>query len=86
MDFLEVRCLKMIMPNCSIPPRHSLFYCGALLLMELTEPETVSSLREKTSGLEMLASYEKFILTLDYLFIIKAITFRDGLIARCGRA
>ena len=73
----------MIMPNKNITLRYSLLYCGALILSELKDTDTVSSLREKTKNLESLSNYEKFILTLDYLFVIGAITLRDGLIARC---
>lgn len=73
----------MIMPNKNITVRYSLLHCGALVLSELNHPDTVSSLREKTKNHEVLSSYEKFILTLDYLFVIGAIVLRDGLIMRC---
>ena len=76
----------MIMPNKNIKVRYSLLHCGALILAELKDSDTVSSLREKTKNQETLSSYEKFILTLDYLFVIGAITLRDGLIVRCNDA
>jgi hypothetical protein len=72
----------MIMPNKNITTRYSLLYCGALILVKLKDSDTVSSLREKTKNHETLSSYEKFILTLDYLFVIGAIDFRDGVIVR----
>jgi len=74
------------MPNKNITVRYSLLHCGALLLAELKNADTASSLREKTKGQEALSSYEKFVLTLDYLFIIGAIAFCDGLIVRCFNA
>jgi len=76
----------MIMPNKNITVRYSLLNCGALILSALKGSDTISSLREKTKNQEALLSYEKFILTLDYLFIIGAITLRDGLIERCSNA
>ena len=62
----------MIMPNKNITVRYSLLHCGALMLSDIKEMDTISSLREKTRIHEMLANYEKFILTLDYLFAIGA--------------
>ena len=76
----------MIMPNKNVTVRYSLLHCGALVLSELNEPDTVSSLREKTKKHEVFSSYEKFILTLDYLFTIGVISLRDGLIVRCANA
>jgi hypothetical protein len=76
----------MIMPNKNITVRYSLLHCGALILAELKNPNTVSALWERTKNQEVLSSYEKFILTLDYLFAIGAIAFRDGLIARRSHA
>ena len=76
----------MIMPNKNITMRYSLLHCGALVLAELKDTDTISSLREKTKKQEVLSSYEKFILTLDYLFVIGAITLHDGLIMRCANA
>lgn len=76
----------MIMPNKNVTVRYSLLHCGALVLSELKESDTVSSLRERTKKHEAFSSYEKFILTLDYLFTIGVIALRDGLIVRCANA
>jgi hypothetical protein len=74
------------MPNKNITMRYSLLYCGAMILAELKGSDTISSLREKTIIREELSNYEKFILTLDFLFIIGAIALHDGLIERCTNA
>ena len=76
----------MIMPNKNITVRYSLLHCGALILVALKDSDTISSLREKTKNQEVLTNYEKFVLTLDYLFAIGVIAFRDGLIVRCTDA
>jgi hypothetical protein len=76
----------MIMPNKNILIRYSLLNCGAIILTELGDYNTLSSLRERTKKCDALASYEKFILTLDYLYMIGAIALRDGMIVRCSNA
>jgi hypothetical protein len=74
------------MPDKNITMPFSLLHCGALILDVLKNSDTVSSLREKTRNNDMLSNYEKFVLTLDYLFVIGAITLSDGLIVRCHGA
>ena len=76
----------MIMPDKNITVRYSLLHCGALILAELKDSDTISSLREKTKDHEALSNYEKLVLTLDYLFVIGAITLSNGLIVRCASA
>ena len=73
----------MIMPNKNIRVEYSLLYCGTLILNHLNVPETLSSLWEHSKKREALNSYKKFILTLDFLFVIGAITLNNGLIERC---
>ena len=73
----------MILPDKNIKLEYSLLNCGALILSEITESQTISSLWDKSKKHEMLVSYEKFLLSLDYLYSIRAITIKDGLIARC---
>lgn len=73
----------MILPDKNIKLEYSLLNCGALVLEEISEPQTISLLWDKVKKHEALVNYEKFLLTLDYLFLINAITTRDGLIVRC---
>lgn len=74
---------EMILPDKNIKLEYSLLSCGATLLTEITEPQTLSLLWDKVKNHEALVSYEKFLLTLDYLYMINAITLKDGMIARC---
>lgn len=74
---------EMILPDKNIKLEYSLLSCGATLLTEITEPQTLSLLWDKVKNYEALVSYEKFLLTLDYLYMINAITLKDGMIARC---
>ena len=63
----------MILPDKNIKLEYSLLNCGALILSEITESQTISSLWDKSKKHEMLVSYEKFLLSLDYLYSIRAI-------------
>lgn len=73
----------MILPDKNIKLEYSLLNCGAILLAEISEPHTISLLWDKVKKHEALVNYEKFLLTLDYLYLINAITLKDGLIVRC---
>lgn len=73
----------MILPDKNIKLEYSLLNCGAIILEEIFEPQTISLLWDKVKKHEALVNYEKFLLTLDYLYLINAITLRDGLIVRC---
>ncbi len=73
----------MILPDKNIKLEYSLLSCGATVLNELIEPQTISLLWNKSKKTKALVSYEKFLLTLDYLYTIHAITLRNGMIVRC---
>jgi len=73
----------MILPDKNIKLEYSLLNCGALILKEMSEPQTISLLWDKVKKHEALVNYEKFLITLDYLYMINAITLKDGLILRC---
>ena len=73
----------MILPDKNIRLEYSLLSCGAILLAEIAEPQTLSLLWDKVRYNEAFVSYEKFLLTLDYLYIIKTITLKEGLLVRC---
>ena len=73
----------MILPDKNIKLEYSLLNCGAIILDEIFEPQTLSLLWDKVKKHEVLVNYEKFLLTLDYLYMINAITIKNGLIVRC---
>lgn len=73
----------MILPDKNIRLEFSLLNCGAIVLEEISEPQTISLLWDKSKNKEALVNYEKFLLTLDFLYLIGAITMKDGLIVRC---
>jgi len=73
----------VILPDKNIKLEYSLLNCGALILDEIREPKTISLLWEQVKQKETLDNYEKFVLTLDFLFIINAIKLNDGFLERC---
>ena len=52
------------------------------LLKKLEQPCTVSGLWEKTKTNQIVGTFGRFILALDMLYLLGAITITDGLIER----
>jgi hypothetical protein len=72
------------MPDKNIRVEYSLLYCGSAVLKSFYTADTISSLWEKFKNTNKYWTFEKFILTLDYLYTIGAIALKDGLIVRCN--
>ena len=73
----------MILPNKNIRIERSLIGCGVVILRELKDRDTVTSIWDRVHKIESLRNYDLFILTLDYLFAIGVIEWGNGLIVRC---
>ena len=73
----------MILPDKNIKLEYSLLNCGALVLESLEVPLTISALWEKQKEQKVFVGYEKFILTIDFLYMINGIENENGLIRRC---
>ena len=78
----------MILPTKHLPADKALLTIGARLLGILTEPHSVSSLwnkirrgREETQDARLIA-YDWFVLALDLLFMVGAVTYERGRIVR----
>lgn len=73
----------MILPSKHLSERRALLTVGSEILALLDHPRTVSSLWEalgvRKSGARRL-SYDWFVLSLDLLFLMDAVTMRDGLL------
>ena len=74
----------MILPDKNIFLSQSLLGVGASLLEKLNSPQTVSSLWEKAQKYSEINSYEKYILTMDLLYLLGIIEFKDGLLRKKG--
>lgn len=72
----------MIIPNKNIKTPDSLLGIGSWILLKLMVPQTISSLWDKIKKHDGPISYEKFILTLDMLYVVGLIELREGIIRR----
>ena len=80
----------MILPTKHLSQERALLTTGAKLLSQLTHPMTVSSLWENVvsqsneSGgrINVSVRYERFVLTLDLLYLIGAIELNEGLLSK----
>ncbi len=72
----------MILPSKHISEDQALLGVGAVLLGELRNPQTVTSLWEKVRTHRSVGTFERFVLALDMLHITGIVLLSDGLIAR----
>jgi hypothetical protein len=70
----------MIYPNKTIKLKYTLLGVGSLIITELNTPQTVSSLWENVRTREEIGSFEKYVLTLDFLYLIGLVKMDDGVI------
>jgi len=73
----------MILPNKHISMSNSLLGIGAKIIVQMNQPRTVTSLWSSVSKLPEVGTFERFVLTLDFLYMIGAIEMREGLLYRC---
>lgn len=72
----------MILPTKHIKLSNSLLNIGAVILTYLEDKQTISILWEKIRMRFEIKSFEQFILALDLLFMLDAVTFAEGLLRR----
>ncbi len=72
----------MILPTKHIPVDQTLLALGAILLPHLEQPCTVSGLWEKVKRSSAIGNFERFVLTLDMLYIIGIVRFSDEMLER----
>ena len=72
----------MILPTKHITVTNSLIGVGALLIEQLEKPASVSILWEKVREYPEVATFERFILGLDLLFLLGIIKFEGNKVRR----
>nr|WP_278514562.1 ABC-three component system middle component 6 [Methanobrevibacter smithii] len=72
----------MILPNKFLEEKDSLLYVGALLLNKLDVPTSVSELWNQVNDNKSVNNYERFIITLDMLYILNLIELKNEKIRR----
>ena len=75
----------MILPSKHISERQSLVGVGALLLETIDKPHTVTSLWERVRDDATVGTFERFVLALDMLYVVGAVSLKNGLIVRVRR-
>lgn len=72
----------MILPSKHIPQSQALLGVGAVLLQEIGQPRTVTSLWERIRSHQSVGTFERFVLALDMLHIMGVVLLTDGMIER----
>lgn len=72
----------MILPNKNIYLRNSLLGLGAIILEQIHRGDTVSSLWERVRTVTEINTFEKYVLTLDLLYLLKAVDMREGILIK----
>mgnify|MGYP001068229052 CR=1 FL=1 len=72
----------MILPSKHLPADKSLLASGGVLLRHVIRPTTVSSLWDRVKEIPEISSFNRFVLALDLLYLVGAVTMEDGLIRR----
>lgn len=74
----------MILPNKYISEKESLLGLGGAILQAMNKPNTITALWEKSRTIPEVGSFERFLLALDFLYLIGAIELDEGLLRRCN--
>ena len=72
----------MLLPTKHIPLKDSLLMAGGKILSFLRTPQTVTKLWEKARKHSNITTFDRFCLTLDFLFALGLVSFENGLILR----
>ncbi|RXE56209.1 hypothetical protein ABH15_08655 [Methanoculleus taiwanensis] len=70
----------MILPSKHISEDQALLGVGAVLLRNLEQPQTVTSLWSKVRDNRSVGTYERFVLALDLLHITGIINLSQGML------
>lgn len=72
----------MILPTKHIGTRRSLLGIGSEIIKLIDKPQTVSTLWEKARAIKGIRTFGIFILTLDFIYSLGIIEFKEGFIRR----
>ncbi|WP_367118947.1 ABC-three component system middle component 6 [Methanoculleus sp.] len=72
----------MILPSKHISEEQALLGVGAVLLRNLDQPQTVTSLWDRVRDDRSIGTYERFVLALDLLHIMGVINLSQGILKR----
>jgi len=72
----------MILPDKTIALRYSFIGAGSRILIELESDQTVSSLWERVKNYDEIKSFDKYLLILDFLYVLNLIEFEEGILKK----
>ena len=72
----------MILPSKHISEEQSLLGVSVVVLKYLEKPQTVTSLWDKLRNEQVVGTYERFVLALDMLYILRIINMYQGMIRK----
>lgn len=72
----------MILPTKHISVDQSMIGSGATILKSLKDPKTLSALWRSCKSHTNVRSYQRFVLTLDFLYCVGAIEMKEGFVRR----
>jgi len=72
----------MILPTKHIPTQQSLIGLGAVTLSSLSTPRTITALWDLVREEYAIRSFGQFALAVDFLFMIGAVEFDEGLLKK----
>lgn len=72
----------MILPTKHIPEDQALLGLGAIVLGELSTPQTVTSLWGRVRHSSVVGTYERFVLALDLLYLVGLVRLSRGFVER----
>jgi hypothetical protein len=72
----------MILPDKHTNLDQSILGGGAALLAQLTRPLTVTGLWEQSKAHVDIGNFERFVLTLDFLYAVGAVDLRDDVLVK----
>ena len=72
----------MILPTKHIPAGESLLGIGAILLVRLAKPHSVSALWDAVRDVPEVGTFQRFVLAADLLFLLGAIELERGTLRR----
>ncbi|MCA9178174.1 MAG: hypothetical protein KDB14_27105 [Planctomycetales bacterium] len=72
----------MILPSKHIPAEQALIGVGAAVLRYIERQQTITSLWDKVRDEPVVGTFERFILGLDFLYVMGVIDLSKGMIHR----
>jgi len=72
----------MIIPNKTVTLKYSLIGAGSKILSELNISQTISSLWERAKTYKEINTFGKFVLILDFLYMLRVVEFDNGVIRK----